>query len=64
MREKSNFAEKMKKHLQKRKQKDVSNVNYLNLPKDLDVFRVDEDVKKLKIDILLYKVTDKNHPDL
>ena len=63
MREKSNFAEKMKKHLQKRKQKDVSNVNYLNLPKGLDIFRVDEDVKKLKIDILLYKVTDKNHPD-
>lgn len=58
------FADKMKRHLQHRREKETrKDYGYLNLPKNVKTLKFDEDVRKVKLDFMLYRVTDKRHPD-
>ena len=61
---KSSFRDKMKRHLTtKREREERKSFSYLNLPKGVKQLVVDEDVRKIKVDFLMYKVTDNRHPD-
>ena len=62
---KSSFADKMRSHITHRKERESNkSYGYLNLPKGLKTLSVEEDIHKIKVDFLLYLVTDKRHPDL
>lgn len=62
---KPSFADKMRSHITHRKERESNkSYGYLNLPKGLKTLSVNEDTHKLKVDFLLYLVTDKRHPDL
>lgn len=56
----SSFGSKVKGNREKRKAEE-SNYGYLNLPKDIDVFKPREGM--VKLDFLPYEVTSDNHPD-
>jgi hypothetical protein len=56
---KSSFRGKIGKDGQRSDKKDFS---YLNLPKGVELFMVEPDTRKVKLDILPYVVSDANHP--
>ncbi len=60
-RTKMGFKDKVKTNTEKQK-KEAKQYGYLNLPEDVDVFKVEPD-SKVRLDILPYRVTDENHPD-
>lgn len=64
MKQKNSFADKMKRHLHNRKEREArKSFGYLNLPKDVKTLQLEDDIHKIKVDFMMYKVTDKRHPD-
>jgi len=60
----SSFADKMKRHIHNRKEREANKSHgYLKLPKDIKTLSLEDDVHKIKVDFMMYGVTDKRHPD-
>jgi len=57
---KSNFRDKMMRSRENDKKR-MSSFGYLDLPKGVSVLKVED--RKMMLDFLLYKVSDKNHPE-
>jgi hypothetical protein len=59
----SMFKGKVINSAQKQK-KERSSYGYLNLPKNVKVFSVEDKAKSVKLDFLAYTITDKKHPEM
>jgi hypothetical protein len=57
---KSKFRGKVSRNVEKQKQ-DASSYGYLNMPKDVEILKLDEG--RIQLDIMPYIVSDENHPD-
>lgn len=58
----SSFADKIGRNTKSQKES-KKGFGYLNLPKDVPVFSVDEDTREVELDILPYEVTNPKHGD-
>ena len=58
---KSNFRDKTTSDVKRQKRR--RSFGYLNLPKGVKTFGIEEDTRKVTLDFLPYEVTDERHPD-
>ena len=58
------FADQMNSYMKHKQEKESKkSFGYLDLPKDIETFNMDENIKEVLIDIIPYRVSDPNHPD-
>lgn len=61
---KNSFKDKMRQHLSNKKEREErKGYGYLHFPEGVKALSFEDSVRKIKLDFLMYKVTDKRHPD-
>ena len=61
-RRKTNFRSQVTSDVKRQKEK-ASSFGYLKLPKDVKIFKLEEDTRSIQMDFIPYEVITKHHPD-